>query len=391
MDDLAGQADELRASPHDAILEGKLENVKWLVDALSCIYSSAHKGQDVTIRLHSEGGLRFLVQHTGVLQASVVVPAVAFSSFRALNDSIQMAVNLSLLMECLNLFASGVSATLVSAHLWYDGEGSALFIRLWDGDADTVCELKTLAIDDEDDYDGRGGNLISTAGADLRLALDLGFYNYEIVTAVVMNSDALRDALSELDYCGATTAEIRLSPDAPRFTLSSPAASVASINLDGLGEEALCTVELPEPTDRNIEMFQSFQCKRNQCSVYKLQHLARCRQGLGLSETCKVQMNAEGMLSIVCRMKGLGDGVAEGRGRINAADRCFVEFVIVAQEIDEDDEEEPGDVEQEAAISRVGDLGRLTLVQREGGQMEEVEHEDADEDDEVPATPPTYE
>lgn len=388
MDDLEERADFPRALPHDAILEGKLENVKWLVDALSCIYSSAHKGQDVKIRLHSEGGLRFLVQHTGVLQASVIIPAVAFSSFRAVDDSIQMMVNLSLLMECLNLFAAGVSATPVSAHIWYGGEGSPLFIRLWDGDADTVCELKTLAIDDDNDYDGHGGNIALAAGVDLRLTLDLGFYNYEVVTAVVMNSDALRDALSELDYCGATTAEIRLAPVAPRFTLSSPAASIASINLDGLGEEALCTVELPEPTDRNIEMFQSFQCKRTQCSVYKLQHLARCRQGLGSSETCKVQMNAEGMLSIVCRMKGLGDGLAEGRGRIGAADRCFVEFVIVAQEIDEDDDEgDPDGVEHVTATAHVGDPRRLTPVVG-GVEIEEAEHEDEDEDDEVPATPP---
>lgn len=343
------QSGERRPSPHNAILEGKLDNVKWLVDALSCIYSTAHKGQEVTITVHSEGGLRFSVEQTGVLQASVIVPATAFSLFRARDDSLRLRLNLSLMMECLSLFATGYGIP-VSTHIWYADEGSPLYLRLWDGDADTVCELTTLSFDEED----------------LTLPVDLGFYGCEIISNVVIDSIALRDAFTELDYCNATTGEIRISPTEPRFMLSSPAASVSS-HLDGLGEEALCTIEMPDPMDRNVETFQSFQCKQTQCSVYKLQHLQRCKQGLGLSETCKLQMNADGMLSVVCKMKSLD----ADRNRGSGLERCFVEFVIVAQEIDE--EEEDGDLQDER--------------QAENELRRGDEDEDADED-EIAGTPP---
>lgn len=329
--------------PQNAILEGKLESVRSLIDALSCIYSPDHKGQDVTITIHSEGGLRFSVEHTGCLQASVILPSSIFSTFRASDESLRLRLNLSLMMECLNLFGSGSGAP-ASVQLWHEGEGEPLVIRLWDGDADTVCKLTTLAFEEDEQ---------------LVYGVDLGFYDHEVVSNVVVGCDAVRDALSELDYCAASTAEIRIAPTAPRFLLLSPAATVAS-ELDGLGEDALCTVELPDPLDRNVGTFQHFTCKRTQCGVYKLQHLQRCKSALALAETCRLQMNAEGMLSIVCKMRN----VETDRHRISSLERCFAEFVIVAQEIDEDEEGE-GDEEMGA---------------------NEVEHEDLDE--EVEGTPP---
>lgn len=340
--------------PISAILEGKLESVKSLLDSLSCIYSPEHKGQDVTITIHSEGGLRFSVEHAGCLQASVILPSSTFSSFRVSDESLRLRLNLSLLMECLNLFGTGSGAP-VSAQMWHDGEGEPLVLRLWDGDADTVCKLTTLAFEDDEDF---------------VYGVDLGFYEHEVVSTVVVGSDAMRDALNELDYCNATTAEIRISPTAPHFLMSSPAATMAS-DLDGLGEDALCTVELPDPMDRNVTTFQYFNCKRTQCGVYKLQHLQRCRHALGLAETCKLLMNAEGMLSVVCKMKGSD----ADRSRMNTLERCFVEFVIVAQEIDEDEEEE-GQPEENAILPEL-----------QGENEEEDEDEDEDED-EVAGTPP---
>lgn len=314
-------------NPENAVLHGKLEHVKSFLDALNCIYSPQHKGQDVTITMHSDGGLRFTVQHAGCLQAAVIVPASAFSSFHSSDASLRLRLNLSLLMESLHLFGS--SSTPASAQIWHIGSGHPLVLRLWDGSVDTICELKTLECEDGDD-------------------VDFGFFAHEVVCTAVVDSETIRDALNELDYGGATSAEIRVSPQRPRFVLSSPARTIGS-ELDGNGEEALCSVELPDPHDRNDETFQSFSCERVQCGVFKLEHLQRCRNGLGVSESCKVQMNDYGMVSIVCRMRATTD-VERGRG--GGMDRCFVEFVVVAQEIDEEEEEEGQEAEVEQEVER---------------------------------------
>lgn len=281
----------------------------------------------MTITVHADGGLRFSVEHTGCLQASVILPSSAFTSFQAADPSIRLRLNLSLFVESLNLFATTPGDTPVSAQLSHNRSGDPLVLRLWDGDADTVCKLSTLAFDDD-----------RAAVFDVNLA----FYQFPLITTAVVSSDIFREALSELDYHAASTAEIRLSPTPPKFLLLSPAASLAS-DLDGLGDDALCTVELPDPHDRTAGAFQSFSCRRLQCSVYKLLHLHRCKQALSLSESCKLQMNAEGMLSLMCRMKDQDSS----RFRATSLERCFVEFVIAAQEIDEDEDDEGNEGNQD--------------------------------------------
>lgn len=324
-------------SEEDAVLYGRLDSVKPLIDALSCIYSAAHKGQDVMMTSHEpQGGIRFTVEEAGCLLASVILPRRAFVEFRCNDSAVRLRLNLSLLLDCLNIFGSSSAERFsASVQIRYAGEGHPLVVRLRDGEADSVCELVTLDCADADDT-------------------DFQFHAHDMVNMAVVDSEALRDALAELDYGGATTAELRLAPEPPRFRLSSPAWTV------GLGgpregeedeEAALCTVELADPTDRRTDTFQAFQSKRMQIASYKLEHLARCVKALGMSESCKVEMNAQGMVSIMCRMRGGAEpGVAD---RAGVLDRCFVEFVVVAQEIEEDDDadqDENGDEVREEVM-----------------------------------------
>ncbi|CDF35520.1 cell cycle checkpoint protein RAD1 [Chondrus crispus] len=302
----------------DAVLYGRLDSVKPLIDALSCIYSPAHKGQDVTMTSHeTHGGIRFTVEEAGCLLASVILPRRAFVEFRCGDASVRLRLNLSLLIDCLNIFGSSSAERFSAAvQIRYAGAGAPLVVRLRDGEADSVCELNTLDCDEGDDTDFR-------------------FHAHDMVNMAVVDSDALRDAMAELDYGGATTAELRMAPEPPRFRLSSPAWTVGLLGARGAEEEeeaAVCTVVLADPTDRRTDTFQAFQSRRMQTASYKLEHLGRCVKALGLSESCKVEMNAMGMVSIMCRMRGGEDG---GGGVL---DRCFVEFVVVAQEIEEDED-----------------------------------------------------
>lgn len=319
-------------SEEDAVLYGRLDSVKPLIDALSCIYSAAHKGQDVTMTSHEpQGGIRFTVEEAGCLLASVILPRRAFVEFRCADSAVRLRLNLSLLLDCLNIFGSSSAERFsASVQIRYAGDGHPLVVRLRDGEADSVCELCTLDCADADDT-------------------DFQFHAHEMVNMAVVDSEALRDALAELDYGGATTAELRLAPEPPRFRLSSPAWTVGlggAREGDGDGEgDALCTVELADPTDRRTDTFQAFQSKRMQIASYKLEHLARCVKALGLSESCKVEMNAQGMVSIMCRMRGGAEmGAAD---RTGVLDRCFVEFVVVAQEIEEEEEDRDRDEDEQ--------------------------------------------
>lgn len=304
------------------ILFGRLDSLKPLIDALTCIYSPVHKGQDVLLLTQPSGGLKFTVEETGSLLASVILPSNSFLEFKAPSSPLRIRLNLSVLLECLSIFShSSVDRYSPAAvTISYSGDGHPLELRVRDHEKDCVIKLATLATDAED--------------------ADFGFHRHEMVNMAVVDAETLKEALGELDYGGATSAELRMAPEAPRFVVSSPAWTVG---LDGAGVGGRCEVQLADPGDRNAETFQAFRSKRMQTGSFLLVHLGRCVKALGLSESCKVEMNSGGMVSIMCRMKGEG-----------TEERCFVEFVIVAQEIEEDedgDEDEEEDDEDEGADS----------------------------------------
>jgi hypothetical protein len=62
---------------HGRVLSARLDNVRLLADALSCIYSSARRAQDVVLSVPAAGGLKFTVEQTGCLLASVLLPLMS--------------------------------------------------------------------------------------------------------------------------------------------------------------------------------------------------------------------------------------------------------------------------------------------------------------------------
>lgn len=135
-----------------------------------------------------------------------------------------------------------------------------------------------------------------------------------------------------------------MAPTRPRFLFESPARAYRgdggsdSEDSDGPGADARCAVELPDPEDRSLAVFTEFRSDFAQVSAYKLELLRRCGRALSLSETCKVQMSRDGMLSVVCRMRpGLASSSAAASdrrpGAVPGGDHCFTEFLIVADEV----------------------------------------------------------
>lgn len=72
------------------------------------------------------------------------------------------------------------------------------------------------------------------------------------MTSVILQSDVLRDALLELDYAGATVAELHLSPEMPKLKFQSTSVTGAS-----------CMVQFPDP-ELSTQIFTSFRSRKQQ-------------------------------------------------------------------------------------------------------------------------------
>lgn len=360
------------------ILSARLENVRLLSDALSCIYSSAHKSQDVLLSVPPKGGLKFAVEQAGCLHASVLLPLTSFAQFSCSDSTSRVRLNLSLLLDCINIFSGNSDRGPVPVHVSYDGNGHPLVLLFQEQEQEAVTTCRLNTIDNE--YAAE-------------MDTDFMFRREDVKNMALMESEPLRDAIAELDYAGATTAELRLAPTVPRFRFQSPAMTFrvrdadalerqdgsrggsqerrgssagdhdavvggvdrcenafdhdgALSDVDAVGE-AQCAVDLPDPEDRSLAVFHEFRSEVAQTSAYRLDLLSRCNKALSMSETSKVQMNSNGMLSIVCRMRpGMASSnmmASDRRPASGGNEHCFTEFLIVADEIEDidmDEEEE---------------------------------------------------
>jgi Repair protein Rad1/Rec1/Rad17 len=363
--------------PEGTVLSARLENVRFLSDALSCIYSSAHKSQDVLVSVPPKGGLKFAVEQPGCLHASVLLPLTSFAQFSCSDSTCRVRLNLSLLLDCIDIFAGNSVAERgpMPVRLSFDGVGHALVLifKEQDQDAVTLCKLNTI----DNEYAEE-------------METDFQFRREDVKNMAILESEPLRDAIAELDYAGATTAELRLAPTVPRFRFQSPAVTFRVVDADGVKQregrgggksarkrrrvrseelddddssgssdfdenvrtyaeesaadnevcEAQCAIELPDPEDRTLSVFHEFRSEFAQTSCYRLDLLGRCSRALSMSETSKLQMNLNGTLSIVCKMRpGMASSnaaAAERRPVGGCNEHCFTEFLVVADEIGED-------------------------------------------------------
>lgn len=364
--------------PGTRVLSARLENVRLLSDALSCMYSSAHKSQDVLLSVPPKGGLKFAVEQAGCLHASVLLPLTSFAQFSCSDATCRVRLNLSLLLDCINIFSGNSDRGPFPVRVSYDGVGHPLILLFQEQDQEAVTTCRLNTIDNE--YAAE-------------METDFMFRREDVKNMALLESEPLRDAIAELDYAGATTADLRLAPTVPRFRFQSPAMTFrvpdadtlerqdrfkngtpaqdgfkrrrssragdqdssadgtddaeagydnddAGSDVEGVGE-AQCAIDLPDPEDRSLAVFHEFRSEVAQTSSYRLDLLSRCSKALSMSETSKVQMNSNGMLSIVCRMRpGMASSsvmASERRPASGGNDHCFTEFLIVADEIEDMD------------------------------------------------------
>ncbi|XP_022257161.1 cell cycle checkpoint protein RAD1-like [Limulus polyphemus] len=185
--------------------------------------------------------------------------------------------------ECLNIFgASTVSGITTALHLCYAGYGSPLVLILEEGGVLTDCRIKTQETEE---------------------VLDFQFSPENVVNKVIMKSEILREAWSDLDMTSEIL-QIVMSPDKPYFRLST------------FGNAGTIHVDYSKDSD----MVESFQCTQTQSNRYKISLLKPSLKALIQSLKISIRTDEQGIICLQYMIKTEDEHV------------CFVEYYCVPDE-----------------------------------------------------------
>lgn len=265
---------------HDSqyILVAKLDNARNLSNILKAIHF-----KETAIIFASENGLKVTVEDCKCIQANAFIQAGIFQDFNISQEHITMKVNLTVLLDCLNIFgASSVPGVTTSLKMCYTGYGHPLILMLEEAGVLTDCSIRTQEPDE---------------------TLDFNFSSVNVTNKIIMKSECLKEAFSELDMTSEVL-EILMSPDVPHFRLST------------FGNMGSAHSDFPKDSD----MVESFQCTRTQTNRYKLSLLKPTVKALMLASRISLRTDHRGFLSMQYMIK-----VEDGQV-------CFVEYFCAPDE-----------------------------------------------------------
>lgn len=263
------------------IFEARLDNVRCMSSVLKSV---AFK--DYATVFISNNGLKVTVEESKCAQVNAFLQSDLFQAYEFSSDTLVFRINLNVLMECLNIFGGAPGHSFVSLKMYYPGEGEPLGLVLEEGGVMTECQIKTMEADE---------------------ILDFNFTSVGVQNKIIMKSECLRDAFSDLDV-SSQVIEMLMSPDAPYFRLST------------FGHAGTTTNEYPKDSD----MVESFECTKTQINKYKLTLLKPSIKALLQSTKISIRMDDRGFLSLQYMIK-TEDG-----------NTCFVEYLCAPDEDNED-------------------------------------------------------
>jgi cell cycle checkpoint protein len=257
----------------------KISNARILTGILTGIHLK--KDQLATMRIES-AGIKFAVEESKVLMGTCLLQKDLFEEYKykepvhgssseggaslppdgepAGGDRAdQFKVNLSTLIDCLNIFGGGTNS-LTSLQIIYKGYGNPLFLMLEENQVRTDCGLRTLETDGIPDYHFRAVPILNKA---------------------IMKSDCLKEALNELDW-SSETLNILMSPDAPHFRLTTT------------GPNGSCQIDFPSDS----KAFEAFQCTQTLSYSYKTKLVQPTVKALMSSTKTQLRINERGTLNL---------------------------------------------------------------------------------------------
>lgn len=264
----------------DGLLDAKLDDVQTILSILKTVSFA----QEATC-LMSSNGLKFIVEQSKSLEAKVFLQCGIFHEFFYADDEqTSFRINLTMLLECLNIFGSSATTTL---RMSYAGYGSPLVLMLEDGGVLTDCSIRTMEPEEP---------------------LHIDIRSTEIPSNIIMKSQWLADVFAELDMTSELL-RIQISPDKPWFRLTTD------------GNAGTSQVDCPKDSD----VIETFTCTQISVNDYNLKLIKPSEKALGLSEKISIRMNSWGVLSTQYLVQ-TGDG-----------QNVFIEFLCLPEDGQADD------------------------------------------------------
>ncbi|XP_072272677.1 cell cycle checkpoint protein RAD1 [Pyxicephalus adspersus] len=255
-----------------------LDNVRNLSNILKAIHFKDHAACFATTN-----GLKVTVENAKCLQANAFIQAGIFQEFNIQEESVIFRINLTVLLDCLTIFgASAVPATPTALKMCYRGYGHPLTLFLEEGGVVTVCKIHTQEPEE---------------------TLDFDFCSTNVVNKIILQSEGLKEAFSELDMTSEFL-QITMSPAKPYFRLST------------FGNAGSAHLDYPKDSD----LIEAFHCTETQTNRYKISLLKPSTKALALSCKVSIRTDNRGFLSLQYMVRNED-------GQI-----CFVEYYCCPDE-----------------------------------------------------------
>ncbi|XP_063475988.1 cell cycle checkpoint protein RAD1 isoform X2 [Symphalangus syndactylus] len=224
-------------------LVASLDNVRNLSTILKAIHFREHATCFAT-----KNGIKVTVENAKCVQANAFIQAGIFQEFKVQEESVTFRINLTVLLDCLSIFGSSpMPGTLTALRMCYQGYGYPLMLFLEEGGVVTVCKINTQEPEE---------------------TLDFDFCSTNVINKIILQSEGLREAFSELDMTSEVL-QITMSPDKPYFRLST------------FGNAGSSHLDYPKDSD----LMEAFHCNQTQVNRYKISLLKPSTKALVLS--CK--------------------------------------------------------------------------------------------------------
>ncbi|KAJ1210433.1 hypothetical protein NDU88_005797 [Pleurodeles waltl] len=262
------------------VLIACLDNVRNLSNILKAIHFKDHATCFAT-----KNGLKVTVENAKCLQANAFIQAGIFQEFSVQDDdaSVTFRINLTVLLDCLTIFGgSALPGASTALRMCYQGYGHPLTLFLEEGGVVTVCKIHTQEPEE---------------------TLDFDFCSTNVINKIILQSEGLREAFSELDMTSEVL-QITMSPDKPFFRLST------------FGNAGSAHLDYPKDSD----LMEAFHCSQTQTNRYKISLLKPSTKALALSCKVSIRTDNRGFLSLQYMIRNED-------GQI-----CFVEYYCCPDE-----------------------------------------------------------
>jgi len=266
------------------VLMVRMDNAKVILPVLKAV-----NFKENALFFCSKNGIKVTTEDMKSIQLNAFIETAIFQSYVIKEDPIRFQLNLTVLLECLNVFGSSMaSGTTPALKLYYSGDGSPVTLLLEESGVVTDCRIRTAYFEPVLDYD---------------------FTSANVVSKIIMNSETLKEIFSELDATSESV-QFTVSPDSQHFRITT------------FGMSGIYHVDIPKESDV-IEMLH---CTSQVSFKYKLSLLKPSIKPLGISQKVSLRIDDTGLLCLQFMIK------------MEESHNCFIEFFCPA-DIDNENED----------------------------------------------------